>query len=252
MQDDRTYRIQDSAVIVPVTDPGYQQLFEELSHALQNPLTYLATTLSLCRDRVLDEDTFAELEQSVARISDTARSMLSYARSAYAPATEHVCLSSLVERVCALMRGIARSHDVGLLVSVTPAVYVNGDARSLSELIENLLANAIRYTSGCEVRQVHTELSYENDSVLLSIRDTGIGIPEDEIPNVKERLYRASNAQARPGTGFGLAIAERIARQHGAVLEIASELGHGTAVQVRFPATYESGMLTNPSSVTTT
>lgn len=238
--------------MVPGAEPGYQELFEDLSHALQNPLTYLANTLSLCRDRVLDQDTFLELEQSVARISDTARSMLSYARSGYTPSAEQVCLSSLMERVCTLMRGIARSNDIDLLVLAAPDMYVSGDARSLSELLENLLANAIHYTAGCEIRQVYAELSYENSSVLLSIRDTGIGIPEGEIPKVSERLYRASNARARPGTGFGLAIVERIARQHTALFEIASELGHGTTVQVRFPATYESGMLTNPSSVTTT
>ena len=111
-----------------------------------------------------------------------------------------------------------------------------GDAHRLSELIENLATNAIRYTAGCERREIAVRLYARRKTIMLEIQDTGIGIPEDELGRVRERLYRATNAQSRTGTGFGLAIADRIARQYGAALEIESAVACGTTAYIRFLA----------------
>lgn len=233
---DNHYTFQDSAAVVRGSDVQYQQLFEELSHALQNPLTHLKATLSLCRDRVLDSDTASQLEQSVSSLSDMARNMLSYARSSYPAArVETVCLSDLVVKVCRILEPLAHRNEILIYYSLTPDLQIAGDMRGLSEVIDNLVSNAIRFTSGCEIREVLVSLFRREDAIVLEVTDTGIGIPQTEIGLVRDRLYRASNAYSRPGTGFGLAISERIIQEHNGTLTITSTVGRGTTAQVSLP-----------------
>lgn len=234
--DNTPYTLQDSVVVIGGSDAQYQQLFEELSHAFQNPLAYLRTTLSLCRDRVLDRDTASQLEQSITSLSDMARSMLAYSRSSY-PTTEktYIALGELVVSVCTVLEPLARESGITISRFITPDLYVIGDARQLSEVIDNLISNAIRYTAACAVRTVSVSFFREETMVVLNVSDTGIGIPEEEIGLVKERLYRATNARSHPGTGFGLAISERIVREHGGYLTIESRVGQGTIVRVSIP-----------------
>ena len=117
---------------------------------------------------------------------------------------------------------------------------VRGDYGKLSEVVQNIYENAIKYTREnttitITLKRNNTKLSSE--AVSLSIKDEGIGIAKDEIHRVTERFYRASNAKRDliPGTGLGLAIVKHIVNQHRGELEINSRLNQGSEFTVHLP-----------------
>jgi signal transduction histidine kinase len=105
---------------------------------------------------------------------------------------------------------------------------INGNVFSVEEMTTNLLLNAIKYTP----KNGRVEVVVDEDAghVRVSIKDTGIGIPEDELPLVFDEFYRASNARKveRDGTGLGLSISRQIVERHGGKIWVESELGKGT------------------------
>ena len=112
---------------------------------------------------------------------------------------------------------------------------VCSDPNLLSEIIQNLVGNAIRYTDPGGVVNVRT--SRDNGDALVVVSDTGVGIPARDIPRVFERFYRVDSARSREtgGTGLGLAIVRHVADRHGGSVDVESELGAGTTFTMRLP-----------------
>ncbi len=111
-----------------------------------------------------------------------------------------------------------------------PAI-INGDAAQLGILVQNLLDNAIKFTPAGG--QINLNLSTSDEAVRLSVADTGIGIPEDDLPQLFSRFHRGRNASAYPGSGLGLAIAKVIIDQHGASIAVESS-NTGTVINILF------------------
>ena len=110
-----------------------------------------------------------------------------------------------------------------------------GNQFSISEMITNLLFNAIKYTP--ENKTVHIEAKSLGDNIQLNISDTGIGIPADEIGNVFEEFFRASNAKSKEkdGTGLGLSIVKQIIERHGGKISVQSQQDQGSTFTVSLP-----------------
>jgi len=141
-----------------------------------------------------------------------------------------------VRSVYEAMRLDVAKHGLSLDISLpsSPA-WVWGDRDRIEQVIINITTNAVRYTaSGGSV-----EMSAEtrDGEVLLSVRDTGIGIPREDIPRIFDRFYRVDKARSRAmgGTGLGLSIAFEIVRRHDGRMEIESEVGVGTTMTIHLP-----------------
>ncbi|MEG0913743.1 MAG: ATP-binding protein [Oscillospiraceae bacterium] len=121
------------------------------------------------------------------------------------------------------------------LEAVGESCYVTGDRDMLAEMVFNLCDNAIRYNSADGSVLVRTESDGKN--VMLSVEDTGIGIPKEHQSRIFERFYRVDKSRSKQtgGTGLGLAIVKHIALKHGASISIISNFGEGTRVIVEFP-----------------
>ena len=106
---------------------------------------------------------------------------------------------------------------------------------ALVEMITNLLFNAIKYTP--ENKTVHLEAKNYDDDIQIDIIDTGIGIPADEIENIFDEFFRASNAKnsEKDGTGLGLSIVKQIVERHGGRITAESQEGKGTKFTVTLP-----------------
>ena len=122
----------------------------------------------------------------------------------------------------------------------TDSFFVTGESGLLSQMVINLVANAVKFSHPSKVLEISLRRHPHAESagnVVLTIRDHGIGIPEEEIDHLFERFYRASNAvdQQIQGTGLGLAIVAKVAEIHGAKIEVNSQLGDGTSITVEFP-----------------
>jgi signal transduction histidine kinase len=112
---------------------------------------------------------------------------------------------------------------------------VPGSGRDLALLVRNLIDNAVRYTpSG---GRVGVSVSAEDGQVVLQVADTGMGIPQRDLPRVFERFYRVDRARSREtgGTGLGLAIVRHVAENHGGEVTVRSELSAGSTFVVRLP-----------------
>jgi signal transduction histidine kinase len=127
------------------------------------------------------------------------------------------------------MRGVTISVDAA------PVPAVRGSSRDLSLMVRNLIDNAVRYTG--EGGSVDVSVRHEGDVVVVRVADTGIGIPQRELPRIFERFYRVDRARSREtgGTGLGLSIVRHVTENHGGGVTVDSELGQGTVFEVRLP-----------------
>ena len=108
------------------------------------------------------------------------------------------------------------------------------DPKRLRQVFLNILDNAAKH--GGEGKRIDASMHYEDDAVVVRIRDYGPGIPEDEIPLVKKKFYKGSS-KAR-GTGIGLAVCDEIVEMHGGTLTLENAQGGGTLVTVTLPAAH--------------
>ncbi len=120
-------------------------------------------------------------------------------------------------------------------ISVDGESKIVGDGDRLVQVFSNLIENAIKYSPGGEA--VEVRVRREADGVVVTVHDSGIGIPHAEISSLFERFTRASNARKLkiPGTGFGLFLTRQLVRLHGGTIALASDEGRGTTVTVRLP-----------------
>lgn len=121
---------------------------------------------------------------------------------------------------------------------------VKADPAKISRVFENLISNAINYTNPQAEITVRAwkegeHLSVENQKVHIEVSDNGIGIPEQDIPRIFDRFYRAHNSGVNiKGTGLGLSIVKLICDKHDATINVRSKLGEGTTFEIIMPATY--------------
>jgi signal transduction histidine kinase len=107
------------------------------------------------------------------------------------------------------------------------------DRERIMQVASILLDNAVKYTQ--DGGSVTVRVEERDDSVGLAVTDTGVGIPEDQLPLVFERFYRAEEARAEGGAGLGLSIARQIAEAHGGTIEAGSNLGVGSTFVLLLP-----------------
>jgi signal transduction histidine kinase len=117
-----------------------------------------------------------------------------------------------------------------------PVPRLHGSPRDLALLVRNLVDNAIRYTR--PGGRVEVVLGTDDGEVVLTVRDTGLGIPQRDLPRIFERFYRVDRARSREtgGTGLGLSIVRHVVENHGGRISVESELGRGSAFEVRLPS----------------
>lgn len=146
----------------------------------------------------------------------------------------------LAERVVRKFQGIAKEQDVMLELQTNSQTQLPAtiDADRIEQVLTNLIDNAIRHTP--KGGKVTLGINSNQTEVHLSVEDTGVGIPEEDLPFVFERFYKADKARTRgkSGTGLGLAIAKNIVEAHRGVIVVNSILNQGTTFFIKLPKHY--------------
>jgi PAS domain S-box-containing protein len=146
-----------------------------------------------------------------------------------------VDLTNIVSEVVELMQGQARERSIELTSDLEPGIpVIVGDHDRLMQVLSNLLGNAIKFTP--EGGNIRVRVARNDDQVLVSVADTGIGISATDLPHVFDRFWRADGSSAK-GAGLGLSIASGIIEAHGGKIWAESELGVGTTVTFALPVT---------------
>ena len=212
-----------------------------VSHELKTPLMSISGYAELIENHMVDpeqETRFAlEIQQNATRllslINDIIRLSELDSGEDNLLCFEQVDLDEVAGTCVKNLQMNAQKRNVTLYYEGVSCM-LRADRGMISELVENLCQNAIRYNN--EGGEVHVRVYYEKGQPMLSVADNGIGIPKDQQERIFERFYRVDKSRSKQtgGTGLGLAIVKHIVELHDAVLHLESEPGKGTTITVAF------------------
>ena len=218
------------------------QFTADASHELRTPLSVILTKvdLTLMRERSASDyrDALETTGRAARRMKSLTDGLLALARcdSGKMPSpNQSVKFHQLIDETTAMLRSLAQSRGVTLGLDLEAVTIQGADPDRLGQVVTNLVTNAIIYNR--EEGEVSITLTSENGNAILTIADTGVGIPEADLTRVFERFYRVDKARNRDtgGSGLGLAIVKSIVETHNGTIEVSSELGEGTKFVVSLP-----------------
>ena len=216
-----------------------QRLLADVSHELRTPLTVIKGNVDLMRRmKSLDAESLTSIDQEAGRLTRLVGGLLLLAQAESGKLTlvmKQVELDLLLTEVFQEMSVLA-ANKVHLHLNEIDQVYVNGDRDRLKQVFINLIANAIQYTP--PDGDVFVSLEQIKEQARVIVRDTGPGIPAEDLPHIFERFYRAEKSRTRgksTGFGLGLSIVNWIVEKHGGRIEVSSQEGRGTSFAVWLP-----------------
>jgi two-component system phosphate regulon sensor histidine kinase PhoR len=245
----------DGALVIAIDDTRLHELEQtrrdfvsSVSHELRTPLSsinlMIETILSTDYDPEAIKMFLPRVKQEVDRMIHLVEDLLDLARSESGRLrlrTEELDLGAVAANILKTFEPRAAQQGVRLELDAQTA-RLDGDADRLAQVMVNLVDNALRHTPaggtvGVDVRRI-------DGAALLTVRDTGVGIPFGDLPHVFERFYVVDRSRARDsaGTGLGLSIVKQIVEAHGGTISADSELGYGASFTCVFPALRAAGL----------
>lgn len=223
-----------------------QDLLANVSHDLKTPLTSIQGYAQAIVDGAAPDpqraariiyDESARLNRMVIGLTDLARLQAGQLSMNNQP----IDLGQLAGAIAQRLEVVAAEKHINLHIDTPPMPAIVGDGDRLAQVITNLISNAITYTP--EQGTVHVSTQIRDGGVELVVRDTGVGIPAEELPRIFERFYQVDKSRGpRRGTGLGLAIAHEIVQAHGGTISAASPgRGRGATFIVWLPSPQLAG-----------
>ena len=219
-----------------------RQFSSDASHELRTPLTVLKGQNELILSKQRKPEEYQEVISSnleeINYMSKVLEDLFVLSKSDenqvnldYKP----VDLRALVEEVCKHAEILAEEKNIKIIIAFLEPIEIKGDEVRLRQMVWNVLQNGIKYTQ--QGGELKISLQNEGDFALLTIQDTGIGIPEEDLPLIFNRFYRVDKARTRDegGSGLGLSICRQIAEAHKGKIEVESKLGVGARFKIRLP-----------------
>ncbi|HJT15972.1 MAG TPA: histidine kinase dimerization/phospho-acceptor domain-containing protein, partial [Thermoanaerobaculia bacterium] len=239
----RAYReAQERAEALAELDRAKTAFFSNVSHEFRTPLTLLLGPIEsvLNRDALVaaDRDSLEVAHRNALRLLKLVNTLLEFSRieAGRAEASyEPTDLATLTTELASVFQSAIESAGLRLVVRCDPIsepVYV--DREMWEKIVLNLISNALKFTfEGA----IEVTLKQTGREVELRVRDTGVGIPADELPNMFKRFHRIRGTRARTheGTGIGLALVQELARMHGGRVSVESRESEGTTFSVTIP-----------------
>ncbi|WP_051530098.1 sensor histidine kinase [Anoxybacteroides tepidamans] len=238
--------------LVPIREAydRQRQFVADASHELRTPLSVIFSSVeALGMEEELKKNEFIQkllhrLREEIQRMTKLMNDLLTLARAdsgraALELAKERFDFRVPAERTLELLTDVAAKKGIELHFQAPEAAVVFGDADKLTQLLYILLDNAIKYTpSGGRVTlTLRNDFFKQQRRLVISVKDTGIGIPPEDIGRIFDRFYRVDKARSRQqgGHGLGLSIAKWIVDAHGGTIHVQSEVGKGTEFIVNIP-----------------
>jgi len=221
-----------------------KQFTADASHELRSPLMAIETNVQVAlkypeesRSRG-DTEKFEAIASATSQMTCLTENLLLLARTDQLPNHywEVLNLTDLLDDLVRLYQPQAEAKTIHLQTSESKPLYLLGDIDQLRRLFTNLIVNALQYTP--EGGQVEIERRLVGKQIIVSVKDTGMGILPEQLDQVFDRFWRAeqSRSYASGGSGLGLAIAQAIAQSHGGLITVTSQPGTGSCFTVRLPA----------------
>jgi len=216
-----------------------QQFTSDAAHELRTPVSVMLTQTqgTLSRERTTAEyrETLEACQRAAQRMRRLIESLLALARLDAGQDTMkrlQFDFSKTIQESVELVKPMADERRVKILCDLAPLDFI-GDSERLAQVVTNLLSNAIQYNR--DDGEMSVKLELKNGVAVLTVSDTGQGIPAEDLPRVFERFYRADKSRSPGGNGLGLAISKAIVEAHSGTIEAASQTGAGATFIVRLP-----------------
>jgi len=228
---------------VTTTEEARRRLSADAAHELRTPLTALQAGLEELRngDAPPEPETAAALHEQAVRLGRIVEDLSALAR-AEAPDLvldlAPVDVSDVVSDALFVWRGPVADAGLELRTSLRMGVWAQADRDRLHEVVVNLVSNALRHTAS--PGWVDVAVREDGDRAVISVADSGVGIPPEDLPYVMDRLYRGGTRRSE-GSGIGLAVVQALVAAHGGEVGIESEVGRGTVVSVSLPRALAPG-----------
>ena len=224
------------------TEEVRRRFVSDASHELKTPLASIQLlTDSILQADHMDADTAREFLTDIGdearRLTRITEKLLTLTRLDTAPAVQAVSVDvgAVVERVEHMLSPLARAVEVELELRLQPGCRIAATEDELYQVAFNLMENAVKYN--LPGGKVYVTLQGDARRVCLRVEDTGVGIPEGDLPKIFDRFYRVDKARSRAagGTGLGLSIVRDTVRQYGGAVSARRREPEGTCFTVRFP-----------------
>ena len=225
------------------TEEVRRRFVSDASHELKTPLASIRLlTDSILQNEQMDQETVRDFVGDIGdeadRLTRITEHLLALTRldSVSVVKTEAVDVAAVVDRAVNMLSPVADAAGVAIRPELKQGCVIRCTADDLYQVCFNLVENAIKYnyTGG----RIYVSVHKDADQILLEVADTGIGIPEEDIPKVFNRFYRVDKARSRAagGTGLGLSIVRDTVRRHGGWVTARRRNPEGTVFTVGFPA----------------
>lgn len=225
-------------------EKAQSEFVANVSHELKTPLTSIIGFVETLKEGAMEDPKnrvkfLRIIEDHSKRLNHLIEDLLILSKmesGKQALKTEVINLDKMIENIVEYFEKPIRDNDLRVAIEVAPMPFIfSGDQESLEQILTNLIDNAIKYNKpGGNIR---VRASFQGDAVKIEIKDTGIGIPETDLPRIFERFYRVDKSRSREsgGTGLGLSIVKHIVEKLSGKIEVYSEPNQGSSFILTLP-----------------
>ena len=212
-----------------------REFVSNVSHELRSPLASASALLEILESGAIDDrktaiDFLHRIRGDVARMTTLVEELLELSRLESGHMPVHLApmkLEEVIEEIAERFHFAAASNGIELVSYQSPGLpYVMGERRRLEQVLTNLVENALRFTGSGG--RITLSAKAEPDWVVVTVTDTGVGIPREHLPHVFERFYKVERSRRDHGTGLGLAISKHLVQAHGSDISATSVEGEGS------------------------